>query len=288
MTGASSQFTTSHSAAGLVCLIYSIAAFSAPASAEPSWRALAPGLDLAVVNASKPSHLGDSIITIVRADPSHWQLALGSLSDEMPAGGMTARQWAEKKDWALAINAGMFAEDYRTHVGYFASGGKVLNDNVNRYQSVAVFDPREESLPGFRIIDLDLSERSFAEIRKQYGSVIQNLRLIRRPGENRWRDRGEAWSEAALGEDSAGNMLFIFARSPFTMHQFNREILSAGIDLVAAQHLEGGPEAQLFLKLGDFELNQFGSYETRFKEDDGNPLAWPIPNVIGIFPRSDP
>ena len=61
---------------------------------------------------------------------------------------------------------------------------------------------------------------------------------------------------------------------------------SLGIGLVSAQHLEGGPEAQLYLHVGGFERELFGSFETTFREDDGNALPWPIPNVLGVRPRS--
>ncbi len=70
------------------------------------------------------------------------------------------------------------------------------------------------------------------------------------------------------------------------MHDLNRELLSMGIGLVAAQHLEGGPEAQLYLRVGDEEIETFGSFETDFEEDDDNDHAWPVPNVLGIRPRS--
>ena len=56
----------------------------------------------------------------------------------------------------------------------------------------------------------------------------------------------------------------------------------AGIGLVALQHLEGGPEAQLYLNVGDTELEMVGSYETSFRENDGNARAWRIPNVLGV------
>ena len=68
------------------------------------------------------------------------------------------------------------------------------------------------------------------------------------------------WSEAALGEDSSGRILFIFSRSPFTMHNFNQELLSLGVNLVAAQHLEGGPEAQFYVRIGHVTHEMFGSY----------------------------
>jgi hypothetical protein len=81
-------------------------------------------------------------------------------------------------------------------------------------------------------------------------------------------------------------MLFIFSRSPFSMHDFNRELLAANIGLVAAQHLEGGPEAQLYLHVGKVEMELLGSYETSLREDNSNATPWPVPNVLGVRPRS--
>jgi hypothetical protein len=114
------------------------------------------------------------------------------------------------------------------------------------------------------------------------------LRLIKRPGTNQWTRQSRKWSEAALGEDSSGRILFIFSRSPFTMHDLNEELLSAGIGLVAAQHLEGGPEAQLYFHVGKTEHEMFGSYESGFRENDSNGKAWEIPNVLGVRPREKP
>ena len=70
------------------------------------------------------------------------------------------------------------------------------------------------------------------------------------------------------------------------MHDLNQELPAADIGLVAAQHLEGGPEAQLYLQAGQTKLEMFGSYETFFREDDNNAAAWPVPNILGVRPRA--
>jgi hypothetical protein len=46
--------------------------------------------------------------------------------------------------------------------------------------------------------------------------------------------------------------------------------LESGIDIVAAQHLEGGPEAQLFLKINDFRIDLCGSFEISYNEEASN------------------
>jgi len=241
------------------------------AAAQSLWKELAPGIELRTLDAG---------ITVLRVDPNGWQLSLAGLDKKSESGGRSARDWARKAELALAINAGMFAEDYVTHVGYLESRGQVLSARVNSYQSVAAFDPKDGAAkPPFRIFDLDVPGTTLESIRADYGSLIQNLRLIKRPGVNRWSQQEKRWAEAALGEDDAGRMLFIFAREARSMHDLIRALLGSGIGIVAAQHLEGGRLAQLYVNAGGVELELF--------DGAGSASAWPIPNVLGISRRAE-
>jgi len=253
--------------------------------ASGKWKQLEHGIEIRVVEAQKLIPVGDSQILVIRLDPQYWQLVFVGISNTNEAHGLTAREWCKQYGLRAAINAGMFNRDHKTHTGFLQSKNHTNSGGVNEYQSVAAFDPRYDGIPAFRIFDLDAPGISIEVILKDYMTVIQNLRLIKRPGENRWSQQERRWSEAALGEDKEGRILFIFSRSPFTMHDLNQELLSAGIGIVAAQHLEGGPEAQLYLEAGGEEIDVFGSYETGFREDDSNGRAWPVPNVLGIQPR---
>ncbi|HWO56614.1 MAG TPA: phosphodiester glycosidase family protein [bacterium] len=248
------------------------------------WAVLAPGLELGEFKAQRRTSEGDSLVLILRVDPVHWELIALTASDaSRQTGNLTARQWCERYGLAAAINAGMYQEDFRTHVGYMRCDGHVNSAGKNNYQSVAAFAPRRDGLPPFRIVDLDQVE--WDTVMAQYDCVIQNLRLIARPGDNRWSPSDERWSEAALGEDRQGRILFIFCRSPYPMHEFNNILLELPIDLVCAQHLEGGPEAQFYLRYGSITRDVAGSYETGFNENDHNREARPLPNVLGIVPR---
>lgn len=258
---------------------------SAPASTR-GWKTLEPGLELGTLAMPQTSEVGNSQLTVLRIDPALWDLHLVGRSAEGGAKGATAREWCRKHGLAAGINAGMFATDYVTHVGYLRFRDRVLSAHRNSYRSVAAFDPRRDDLPRFRIVDLDAEGSSWSSITNDYRSTAQNLRLIRRPGASVWDPKGtDAWSEAALAEDREGRILFLFCRSPYTMHQFNRQILSLGLEIVAAQHLEGGPEAQIYVRAGGEEIERFGSFETSFQENDSGSHSWPIPNVLGIRRR---
>ncbi|MBI2570993.1 MAG: phosphodiester glycosidase family protein [Candidatus Schekmanbacteria bacterium] len=270
---------------GLVMILMLAAGGAAPLQAA-GWIELAPGIDWRELTPTGTPAAGDAAIVAIRVDPAAWELLLLYPDQHKDAPARTARQWADAHGLAIATNAGMFATDYRTHVGYMESRGHVVSQRFNSYQSVAVFDPsRAGRVPPFRIVDLDVLGTTLESLRRDYSSILQNLRLIKRPGINKWNQQDRAWSEAALAEDAQGRILFLFSRAVLAMSDFNREILSAGIGVVAAQHLEGGAESQLFVRLGDFVMELSGSYETPFGPGDDSPPAWPIPNVLGIRRR---
>lgn len=264
-----------------ICLLF---AFSETTLAW--WRLLLPGLELGTFPTTRSSTPGDSHIVVVRIDPESWELVFLSVKDKSESPGLTPRQWSARHRLAAAINSGMYAKDYVTHVGYARFRDNEFNAKMNKYQSVAAFDPRRGGLPRFRIFDLDAPGVSSESIARDYRSAVQNLRLVKRPKINRWPRQEKRWSEAALGEDASGRILFIFCRSPFSMHDFNQELLDSGIGLVCAQHLEGGPPAQLYLNAGSTQLELVGSYESAVRENDGNVKPWPLPSVLGIRPRT--
>ena len=277
--------SSSKSRRWVAVLLLSLLGAACALAGDDSWQSVAPGMELKHVKASKASIVGDSRIAVLRIDPNRWELEFAGISQTGEASGHTAREWCDKRKFMAAINAGMFMADGKTHLGYLRFREHIHSGHANQYQSVAAFDPRDSKLPRFRIFDLDEPGVSLQNILRDYASAVQNLRLVKRPGVNQWAQQDREWSEAALGEDTAGRILFIYSRSPLSMHDLNRELLAAGIGLVAAQHLEGGPEAQLSVQAGSTQLEMFGSYETSFRQNDSNSAAWTVPNVIGVRPR---
>jgi hypothetical protein len=265
----------------LVAVLLCFAVSAAPAYAD--WQVLAPGMEFQWLATKTPGPVGDSRIAVVRIDPTSWQLELVDRSQTGESAARTAREWASAHGLAAAINAGMFAPDHRTHVGYMEHRGRVLSSRITEYRSVAAFDPRDDRLPPFRIFDLDAPGISLQAIRRQYASLVQNLRLIKRPGRGLWRQQDKQWSEAALAEDQQGRLVLVLSPAPRSMHDFNRELLSAGLGLVAAQHLEGGAQAQLYVKVGKVEVEVVGRYGTSGAGIE-NAIAWPIPTVLGVRP----
>jgi len=256
----------------------------AGSAAPPSaWSEVAPGLELGRFAVEITGQAADEAVTVLRADSRRWELCVLAASADGHGRPRTAADWCRQGGLVAAINAGMFHPDFLTHVGYMSCGDHLNSAAANHYHSAAAFAPRDSALAPFRIFDLD--EVELASVARDYGCVVQNLRLIKRPGLNRWSPQPRRWSEAALGEDGRGRILFIFCRFPLSMYDLNHALLALPLDLVCAQHLEGGPEAQLYLRHGAVELELVGSFESGFHESDDNRAAWPVPNVLGLIPR---
>ncbi len=229
-------------------------------SAVP-WQPVSPGVEYAKVQS----------FHLVRIDPNVAKLTALAAS-ETGVGARTAAQWSASTHAPVVFNGGMFELDRLTHTGLFTKGAYRNSEKwVPAYKSVLVQH-------GTRTELLD------ADTPVEGSLVVQNLRLIRRPGVNVWSQTKRSWSETALAALSNGRLLVVFSRTPMTMHDFNERLLGLGLGVVAAMHLEGGPEASLSIHAAGIDLDLCGSYETGFREDDTNVEQWVLPNVFAVMP----
>jgi hypothetical protein len=191
----------------------------------------------------------------------------------------TAAEWCRFKSLAAAINLGMYAQDLLKNVGHAHRPQHVNNGAwAAAYKSALGLGPRRKELPPALMVDLDVP--GARERLAPYGTVVQNLRLIRAPGRNVWAPQPRRWSEAAVAADTQGRILFIFSRPPHAMADLNGKLLSLPLGISTAMHVEGGPEASLSIHAGGVDLDLNGSFETGFNENDGEVRQWPIPNVL--------
>jgi hypothetical protein len=236
--------------------------------------ALGPGVDYGELQLVDKPQAGDGLLHYVRVDPSKADLRLGLAARD--GGTRTAGAWADRMHFSAVINLGMFEKDGVTATGHVRDGAYVLTRRWNAYRSALGFGPGRADF-----FDLDAPD---AQARAEgFPSVAQSLRLLKAPGEDVWQKASSSkrWSEAAIGQDKQGRILFLFSRTPFSMHELNLKLLTLPLQIVRAMHVEGGPEASLSVR-GPLKLDLEGSYETGFHEDDDNDRQWPIPNVLGV------
>lgn len=71
-------------------------------------------------------------------------------------------------------------------------------------------------------------------------------------------------------------------REPYSTHDLINILLKLPIELENAMYVEGGSEAQLYIKSRNHEFEFLGKSETFILVNDGKISARPIPNVIGV------
>jgi hypothetical protein len=271
----------------LTALLLPLLATTIAPAAGPAWKTLQPGLEYAAIGGAAPGAKKmpgevDGRLHVVRVDPKVAPLlaVMASAGDRKQR---TAGAWCRERKLAVAINLGMYAQDKLSNVGHAHAPGHVNNAHWSDYQSALVFGPKRPALPAAALIDLDAPGAKAGL--GDYGTVVQNLRLIRAPGRSVWGKQERRWSEAAVAADKAGRILFIFTRQPHAMNELNDQLLALPLDIVAAMHVEGGPEASLSIHAGGVDLDLNGSYETGFNENDGEKAQWPIPNLLAVARR---
>jgi len=241
------------------------------------WRPVVEGVEYGVANVLGKSAVGDGLFHLVRIDPSLASLWAFGVGTRGAAAARTAAAWSQANNLVVAFNAGMFEPDHVTHTGAFEfSGYGGTSTWVPKYKSALVRYGRGDG--HFEILDVDDGEVSDFKI----DLLVQNLRLIRRPGVNVWPPSKRQWSELALAATATGELLVVFSRTPLSMRDFNQALLGLGLSVQAAMHLEGGPEASLSVHGGGVDVDLCGSYETGFVENDSNVRQWPLPNIFGV------
>ncbi|MBU8870884.1 MAG: phosphodiester glycosidase family protein [Gemmatimonadales bacterium] len=250
---------------------------AANTEASSPWVVLQPGLELGGFNTKTKAADPEGDLLVVRVDLGLLGLKFLAVGDDSDTPGRNAKQWCGDFGLLVAINAGMYQADHRTHVGFCQIDGRLANRSANDYLSAVAWDPFDPSDHQFRIFDLD--EVPLAEVAKRYGTVVQNLRLIKRERENRWQPSGDRWAEAALGEDDRGRVLLIYCATPRSMYELNEILLELPLGLVAAQHLEGRNQARMWVTGKAFAPDSVWA-----KRLDRGPV---LPNVIGVFELRD-
>ncbi len=252
--------------------------------AEGPWRLLEPGLDLGTFVAPLAPAAGDSLVRVLRIDPRRFEFRLLNASAPDQGRSLTAREWCLRNDLVAAINASMYQADLETSVSLMRTRAHTNNPRPSKDRTILAFDRQDGSVPEAQIIDRECQD--FEALRKHYGSLVQSIRMISCRGENVWRQQPQRWSTAAIATDRSGRVLFIHVRSRYSVHDLIDILLGLPLEIKNAMYVEGGSEAQVYVKSGDLELDLVGSHAPDAKGEAAGPAAHPLPNVVGIARRS--
>ena len=252
---------------------------------DSGWQELAPGLDLGIFSAPLPSEIGDSKIRVLRIDPQRYKFRLLSASAFENGRALSAKQWSQQNGLVAAINSSMYQEDYKSSVSLMRSGAHINNPRLSKDMTILAFDRKSADVPLVKIIDRECED--FKVWQKKYRTMVQSIRMISCTGKNVWTKQPQKWSTAAIGVDKRDRVLFIHVSSPYSTHDLIDILKKLPLSISRAMYAEGGPQAQLYIKIGDREHEFVGNYDIEIQGNMKKLISRPIPNVVGIFLESN-
>ena len=273
----------------VLTLLMSLSSIAGAADQQPAeiavkkdseWQKLAQGLELGIFSAPLPSEIGDSKIRVLRIDPQRYQLRLLSASAFENGRPLSAKQWGQQHGLVAAINASMYQEDYKSSVSLMRSRAHINNPRLSKDMTILAFDRKTAEVPLVKIIDRQCED--FKIWRKKYSTMVQSIRMISCTGENVWTQQPQKWSTAAIGVDDRDRVLFIHVGSPYSTHDLIDILKKLPLNITRAMYAEGGPQAQLYINIGDHEQEFVGNYEIEIQENMKKLISRPVPNVVGI------
>ena len=245
-----------------------------------SWLHLETGLSLGTYTDSKSAGKDEASIYILRIDPQVFDINLYCAS-QFNQQSHTMQGWAEKFDLVAATNAGMFATDLITSVGYLNSNGHLNNPKINSsHKCMFACQPLDSAVVPAKIIDLTCND--FRSHEDKYHSFLQSIRMISCNGKNVWQPQDDRWSIAALGMDSDGQLLFLYSGFPRSVHEFIEILLNLPLNIGTTMYLEGGIQAGLYISSGGITMDLPGENRSEILLNNDSQTGRPLPNVIGI------
>lgn len=260
----------------------------------PHWHSIAPGVEFATMRGEPYCRSGSSTIAVLRFDPERIRLRVlhyTSLPGKIPAQIAT---WLDHTQALAVLNAGQYYPDY-SYMGLLVSDGHKVSAKMHpAFQALLVAEPRDSSRHrghGVRgdhrplqamVLDLD---RDSLDMRWGWREVAQSFMLFDREGETRVRRSDQVANRTVVAEDRDGRMVVVTSEGGYTLRDFATVLKEAPLGLTQAMAMDGGHEAQLCVRAGNFRYASFG----RWRAEDQKPAAWdvqvPLPAVVVLEAR---
>jgi uncharacterized protein YigE (DUF2233 family) len=245
----------------------------------PQWRVLSQGLAFTEVEVYSDRELVDTL-AVVKIDPAHNSFRIFHHKPQ------SLTNWQEEIKAPVVFNASYFSPSGQP-VGLVIMDGKLLGPLGNRQmQGMFVAEPQGVSpdLPRATILDLKATRLDFKKFPWQQGVQSFPL-LLDYKGCIRVRESGKKSYRTVITADRNGNILvFNTGESNFTLYKMAQFLKASSFGIDSALNLDGGAEAQLYIKTNDFEYFSPPSWKSRLGTlmDQAKFL---LPTVIGVFPR---
>jgi hypothetical protein len=252
-----------------------------PVSASAGvWQKLSDGLELGFFQSPTPAETGDSMVRVLRIEPTRYKLRLLNASASENGRPLSTKEWCRQNGLVAAINASMYQVDLKASVSLMRTKSHINNPRLSKDMAILAFDRQSPELPRVKIIDRQCED--FSTWKTKYKTLIQSIRMISCKGKNVWAQQPQKWSTAAIAIDHRDRVLFIHVGSLYTTHDLIKILKMLPLNIARAMYVEGGPQAQLYINVGTHEYEFVGNYKIDIEENMNALFSRPIPNVVGI------
>ena len=236
----------------LICWLYlgyaPVAAAENLSHTPPNWQAIGRGLNFTQVEVLRDGEVVTTL-AVVKIDPATNAFRVFHQAPQ----SITA--WQQQLGAPIVFN-GSFYDRQGKPIGLVISDGVAIGPAGNRQmRGMFVAEPKGMSpdLPRATILDLQLTPVNPKKLPWTQGLQSFPL-LLDFKGRIRVRDSDKRAHRTVIAADRVGNILVFntFDRF-FTLHEFALFLKESKFDIDSALNLDGGTEAQLFIKTKDFE-----------------------------------
>lgn len=249
------------------------------------WSKLSDGLEYCEVDGPHPSIVNDSKISILKLNPQKVDFFLLSAT-EFGNQPKTVVEWADSFNLNVVINAGMYnLSKTLLNKGFLKNYSHINNPVVHpSYNAVIAFNPKDSTATKFCIHDLTC--QNWDAVKSDYHCYAQGMRMIDCNGKALgWNKKNQSCSMLVAASDAAGNIYYVFTRSPYTHNEMIQFLLALSFNIKETIYLEGGPETSFYINVGTTKIEKVGSYISDSYPNDNNNHFWKLPNVIGVRVR---
>ena len=247
----------------------------------PQWQAMGRGLAFTQVDVLKDGLVVEGL-AVVKIDPASnaFRVFHGA------ARAITA--WQEELQAPVVFNGSYYKRDGRP-CGLVIADGKPIGPTGNRQmRGMFVAEPKGISPDLPRATILDLLTTAVDPQKLPWTQGVQSFPLLLDyKGKIRVRDSEKRSHRTVIATDRNGNILvFNTANRFFTLFEMAEFLKASKFDIDSALNLDGGTEAQLFIKTKEFKFYSPHSWENSIGNIIDQQKFW-LPTVVGVFPRQD-
>lgn len=247
----------------------------------PQWRTLGRGLSFSEIQVwwqEEPvEHLA-----VVKIDPSVNSFRVCHHAPQ------SIVDWQQELAVPVVFNASYYCAGGRP-CGLVIADGRPLGPLKNpQMRGMFVAEPKGMSpdLPRATILDLRLNPVSLHNFPWTQGVQSYPL-LLDYKGRIRVAQTEKTAHRTVIAADRNGNILVFNTRqSFFTLHQLARFLKASAFEIDSALNLDGGTEAQLFIKTDDLEYFSPPMWKSDLYNFLEHKKFW-LSTVIGVYPRRD-